>query len=227
MSTTVSDPYSSLYSLAHGFCLLLVEPGQNSLNSQSFELLTEVWRWAQYVRPSQPLTACIDGSMGDCNQRLNRNQSDIISFHWYRSICFLLAYALTRYCHACRYQGSSLQYKIRQHVASAQGRPIICSEYMAREFGTTFQFSLPLFKSYKIGAINWGLVAGKTQTTFNWETVTSIETCRSLGQYLKPNEPFPEPKLWFHDIFRVDDSPYSEEEVVFIREIMGVLPSGR
>ena len=55
-----------------------------------------------------------------------------------------------------------------------------------------------------IGAINWGLVAGKTNTNFAWET---------------PLPDVVEPPLWFHDIFRSDGTPYSEDEVGCIRSL--------
>jgi len=44
----------------------------------------------------------------------------------------------------------------------AHDRPVICTEYMARTIGSTFENSLPVFKKYNVGAINWGLVFGKT-----------------------------------------------------------------
>ena len=55
-----------------------------------------------------------------------------------------------------------------------------------------------------IGAINWGLVAGKTNTIFAWDT---------------PLPDVAEPSLWFHDIFRSDGTPYSTEEVECIRSL--------
>ena len=78
---------------------------------------------------------------------------------------------------------------------------MICTEYLARSEGNTFQTIMPLFKAKKIGTINWGLVAGKTQTMYSWE-----------DHY--PNGE--EPPLWFHDILRPDGSPYREVETTFI-----------
>ena len=43
---------------------------------------------------------------------------------------------------------------------------MICAEYMSRGTGSTFQASLPILQKYNIGAINWGLVSGKTQTIY-------------------------------------------------------------
>ena len=56
----------------------------------------------------------------------------------------------------------------------------------------------------KIGAISWGLVAGKTQTYYSWE------------DYYPDGE---EPPLWFHDILRTDGTPYRQKEQTLIQEI--------
>jgi hypothetical protein len=86
-------------------------------------------------------------------------------------------------------------------------RPVLCTEYMARSNGSTFQNTLPVLKEYHVGAINWGLVAGKTQTYFPWDS------------WDKPDLTG-EPTPWFHDVFRSDGRPYDAEEIRFIREIL-------
>jgi hypothetical protein len=83
-------------------------------------------------------------------------------------------------------------------------RPLICTEYMARRTSSTFQTFMPFLKAEHIGAINWGFVSGKTNTIFAWDTP------------IKNGE---EPKLWFHDIYRQDKTPFSLEEVKFIKTI--------
>lgn len=82
------------------------------------------------------------------------------------------------------------------------GRPVICTEYMARTTGSTFQSIMPVLKKHNIGAIHWGLVSGKTNTIYAWDT---------------PIADMSEPEVWFHDIFRTDGSPYSQEEVDLIK----------
>ena len=90
-------------------------------------------------------------------------------------------------------------------------RPIICTEYMARGNGSTFQGSLPIAKKYQVAAINWGLVAGKTQTYLPWDSWKHPYTDR-------------EPAVWFHEIFRTDGSPYRQEEVDLIRALTSSPP---
>jgi hypothetical protein len=86
------------------------------------------------------------------------------------------------------------------------GRPMLCTEYMARPFDSTFQDILPLFKKYGIGAYNWGFVAGKSQTHCPWDS----------WQIRYENEP----ELWFHDIFRENGEPYIRKEVEFLKKIL-------
>jgi hypothetical protein len=83
-------------------------------------------------------------------------------------------------------------------------RPLICTEYMARPTASTFQSIMPFLKQENIGAINWGFVSGKTNTIFAWDT---------------PIKYGKEPKLWFHDIYRRDKTPFSKEEVEFLKSI--------
>ena len=174
------------------------EPGQFGVGEQSLTLLKQTWEWAHEVRPSQPLTACLDGSVGDEIIELNRINSDVMTFHCY--------------------EGTKLEQVIKNHLKL--NRPMICTEYMAREFGTTFEFSLPIFKKYEVGCYNWGLVAGKSQTHFGWSTITDLQKLKKEERFLNPDDPIPEPEKWFHDIFRVDGSAFDDAEVRFIKSII-------
>jgi hypothetical protein len=154
-------------------------------------LLPKLYAWARSAHPSQPLTSGVwDGDwsspakLGDV-QKIQLEQSDVISFHNYddpasfeRHIRWLLPYK----------------------------RPILCTEYMARGNKSTFQGSMPVAKKYKVAAINWGLVAGKTQTYLPWDSWKKPYTDR-------------EPAIWFHEVFKTDGTPYRKEETDFIRAI--------
>ena len=176
------------------------EPGQGGKGDASFELLHWTWRRARETPVRQPLTACLDGCVGERNRALNAAASDVITFH--------------------AYNGAILEPTLRRRQAEAAGRPVVCTEYMARELGTTFQFSLPLFRKYRVDCFNWGLVAGRSQTHFNWKTAEDIDERRARGEVLQPGDPIPEPALWFHDIFRTDGSPFDPAEIEFIRRLL-------
>ncbi|MCK4627861.1 MAG: cellulase family glycosylhydrolase [Sedimentisphaerales bacterium] len=156
----------------------------------SLALLRKAFGWAREVDPRQPITAGLyngqwqkGGKLSPLNQFILDN-SDVITFHSYDN-----SHQTTRKISALE------QYN----------RPIICTEYMARTHGCTFEDILPIFKERHVGAINWGLVAGKTQTQYPWNSWTKKYTA--------------EPKLWFHDIFRPDGTPYSTKEVEFIKKL--------
>jgi hypothetical protein len=79
---------------------------------------------------------------------------------------------------------------------------------MARGNGSTFEGTLPIAKRYKVAAINWGFVAGKTQTYLPWDSWQKPYVGR-------------EPAVWFHEIFKQDGTPYKEHEVNLIRKLTG------
>ena len=157
------------------------------------ELLPKAFAWARSVHPTQPLTSGVwvgnwsDPAKESATTRIQLTESDVISFHNY---------------------GWPEEFEARIKELQANHRPIICTEYMARGAGSTFDGSLPIAKKYHVAAINWGFVAGKTQTYFPWD---SWQRPYVLIQ----------PTLWFHEVFRQDDTPYRQHEVDLIRELTG------
>jgi hypothetical protein len=157
------------------------------------KLLPQVFDWARSAHPTQPLTSALWKDTWAPLEKLNgvpREQlelSDVISFHNY---------------------DNPASFESRVTSLAPYRRPLICSEYMARGNGSTFQGTLPIAKKYNAAAFNWGLVAGKTQTTLPWDSWQHPYTDRL-------------PPIWFHDIFRTDGTPYSTAEVDFIRTMTG------
>lgn len=159
------------------------EPGNEGKGLTSMPLLKAVFTWAREINPSQPLTA---GLWAWHFQELNTFQalnSDIITYHNYSDP------------------------EHHQHIINllkTHGRPMICTEYMARTNNSRFANIMPLLKKENVGAINWGLVAGKSNTKYAWNT---------------PIADGSEPLEWFHDIFRPDGTPYRQDEVDLIRKL--------
>ena len=176
------------------------EPGQFGIGERSISLLENTWEWAHEVRPMQPFTSCVDGAIGESIIALNKKKSDIITFH--------------------TYEADKLEPTIRE--LSKIGRPLMCTEYMAREYGTTFEFSLPIFKKNNISCFNWGLVAGKSQTNFGWETILPLNELKDRGEFIFEGDRLPEPDLWFHDILRMDGSAFNADETSFIKKILTI-----
>jgi hypothetical protein len=163
------------------------EPGNNKQFDKSMPLLKKVFEWARQANPSQPISAGIwngNPKFATLNA-FQLNNSDVITYHQYHYID-----------------------EHREVVDSLRkyNRPLICTEYMARRNGSLFQTIMPMLKEENVGAINWGLVSGKTNTIFAWDTPIPS------GQ---------EPPLWFHDIFGKDGTPFSKDEVALIKKLNG------
>lgn len=157
------------------------EPGNTNLKEKSLPLLQKVFQWARKAKPSQPVSV---GVWFD-NKTLNDYQlanSDVITFH--------------NYNHA-----GDLEKQIEN--LKKLGRPVICTEYMARTRNSKFETCLPVFKKHNVGCYNWGLVAGKTNTIYPWNSPKNA----------------PEPKVWFHDIFRPDGTAFDPKEVALIKKL--------
>lgn len=155
-------------------------------------LLPQVFEWARAAHPSQPLTSgvwgmdgSIDGSDAGELQTIQLRESDIITFHNY-----------------------SFPESFQREVGwlKKYNRPIICTEFMARSVGSTFDTVLPIAKQEKVGAINWGFVVGKTQTNLPWESWEHPYIVNS-------------PPIWFHEVLHPDGQPYRETEVRLIRQL--------
>ena len=159
-------------------------------------LLPQVFAWARAAHPAQPLTSGVwQGEWSSPDQlspmaKIQLENSDVISFHSYEP---------------------ADEFERRVKSLTHYERPILCTEYMARPRGSTFESILPVAKKYKVAAINWGFVQGRTQTYLPWDS------------WQHPYVEHP-PAVWFHDIFYPDGRPYRSQEVDFIR---GIVAQGR
>ncbi len=155
-------------------------------------LLPQVFQWVREAKPVQPLTSGVwavdtspDGSNLGELQQIQLRESDIVTFH---------NYTWPEY--------------FRSEVTwlKKYNRPVICTEYMARSAGSTFDTILPIARQEHVGAINWGFVAGKTQTYLPWD---SWQHPYVVNQ----------PPVWFHEVLHPNGTPYREAEVNLIRQL--------
>ena len=146
------------------------------LPSPTLPLLRACFDWARSVDPIQPLTVGIWAPIPRLN-RLQLECSDVISFHHYTT-------------------AGSLKKKITQ-LKEQYGRPVLCTEWMARPMGSRVETHLPVFKAAGVGCFCWGLVAGRTQTIHSWRDPPGSPT----------------PKLWHHDLLHPDGSPFDRREI--------------
>ena len=159
------------------------EPGNSGKRDSSYHLVTNVFSWARAVNPEQPISVGLWAWDFEKLNEFQLNNSDIITYHnyedpqWHRRTIELL---------------------------KTTGRPLICTEYMARIRNSRFHNIMPLLKEKNVGAINWGFAAGKSNTIYAWDTPI-------------PNGE--QPVEWFHDIFFADGTPYRHDEVNLIRKL--------
>lgn len=152
-------------------------------------LLISAFGWARKINPCQMLTSPI--WLGDWSrqseltdiQQVQIACSDVISFHNY---------------------GDTADFTERVEWLSHYGRPLLCTEFLARTLGSTFEKILPIAHARHVGMLCWGLVVGKTQTHLPWNSPQMPHA----HDYDGP---------WFHDVLHADGRPYLEEEALQIR----------
>ena len=181
---------------------LFNEPDQMDLNTirsgsrtdkaeAATALCDRVFDWARAVDPSQPLTVGLweyDTNHRPADNALNAlilERSDIISFHHY---------------------GPRGDLEAAIDVLASNGRPLLCTEWLARSEGSTMDL-LEVFADRGVGAINWGLVDGRTQTRYPWKSWV---------------EPVTEDEPWFHELLHADGTPYDPDEATLMRQITGM-----
>lgn len=153
-------------------------------------LLRKTFTWAREMEPTQPLTSGVwighwsDPNRLSATEWVQVEESDVISFHTYDSL-----------------PGAQ---KCVQNLRR-YNRPLLCTEYMARGQGSTFDPVLGYFQTQNVGAYCWGFVDGKTQTIYPWNSWDKTYTS--------------EPQPWFHDILRRDGTPYDPKETDYIKSV--------
>jgi len=176
LKTFAHDPRILLWDLYN-------EPGNSDYGIKSLPLLEKIFTWGREADPDQPLSAGVWNSKLHELNAFQLSHSDVITYH--------------------DYEGPEAHQRCIDSLRK-YGRPLVCTEYMARPRGSTFFNIMPMLKKEDVAAINWGLVTGKTNTKYAWDT---------------PMPDGAEPKLWFHDIFRPDGTPFDLKEIDLIRSL--------
>lgn len=163
------------------------EPGNSGRRPKALPLLQHVFAWARACDPVQPLTAGAWRFTDNAEvEKCCVEQSDIISFHAYTPM--------------------ERTQELLQ-VFESCGRPMLITEWLHRPNDNMLLDHLPLFHERKIGAWQWGMILGKTQTNLNWATMNG-------------GVPEPNPALWQHDLLYPDGSPYCQAEIDLIAKLI-------
>lgn len=159
------------------------EPGNSGQGMKSLPLLKKAFEWARAAKPSQPLSAGVFYLKDNAMTEYQTAASDVITFHDY---------------------GPPESMKKMIAKMKKYGRPVICTEWMRRP-ASAATTHMPMMKEAGVGAINWGLVSGKTQTIFPWGSKKGAAA----------------PKRWFHDLLHPDGKPFDAKEAVLFKELTG------
>lgn len=157
------------------------EPGNSGQGVKSLPLVKKAFEWARAAKPSQPLSVGVWYMEDDPLSEYQTAASDVITFHDYGPLASMKAMIA----------------KMKTY-----NRPVICTEWMKRPESVPATH-LPLMKEEGVGAINWGLVSGKTQTIFPWGSKKGAAA----------------PERWFHDLLRPDGKPFDAEEAAVFRKL--------
>ncbi len=172
-----------------------------TLEPSSHDLMIEAFIGARAAKPLQPLTVGAwhipmpwdktDGPLyGHPIDQAALALSDVTSFHAYCPAETLIA-AIA--------------------LLKETGRPLLCTEWMARSAQSRIRDQLPILKGERIGAWQWGLVNGKTQTHLPWPQLPIRQA---------------DAEVWFHDLLYQDGSFYDPREAELIASIVGKARKG-
>lgn len=162
----------------------------------SQRLMRSCFDWARAEDPAQPLTVGawstpLPGSDADPYQtpidREALTASDIITFHAYWDTAHVRLFV--------------------DHLARL-GRPMLCTEWMARPVGSLISDQLKLFRSRDVGCFQWGLVNGRTQTHLPWP-----------GDLVRAHGGRADRSVWFHDLLDASGNAYDPEEVEVVKSL--------
>lgn len=164
----------------------------------ALELMTQAFTWAREENPSQPLT------VGAWHLPLDPDQPD---HEIYQHPIDQAALSLSDIVSFHAYIGTAKMVRVLRYVEQF-GRPLMCTEWLARHVGSTFEEQLPLMHACNVVPYQWGLVRGKTQTTLPWPVV------------IQKREDYAH--LWFHDVFDEHGIPFRKTEMDLVARLSHV-----
>lgn len=156
----------------------------NECHEGNVALMEYCFAKAREVNPMQPLTACWRAF----------EISDVTTFHCY----------VRPHQEIDKEWPGIHEFNFEQESERAlnTGRPVLCTECLARTFGNDLDVILPHYSRDHIGFYIWGLVAGTAQYHFPWGWP----------------EGSPEPRRWFHCIYYPDGTAFDDKEIELLRQ---------
>lgn len=147
------------------------------------ELVELAFSIARAENPIQPLTSCWRA----------HDLSDVTSFHCYEQPG-----------KAPNVQPGGIHYRTFEDelaLALSTGRPVLCTECVARTLGNELKSFLPYYSRAHIGFYIWGFCAGNAQYHLPWHWPAGA----------------PVPERWFQCLLYPDGTPFDPEEINLIQ----------
>lgn len=154
--------------------------GDDESWEKSLPLMDQTFVWTREVDPDQPLAVAAWTRYGSAMSARMLERSDIITFQSFED-------------------GDYVEALIQ--MLNKYDRPVICSDWLLRTQGSTFEELLPVFSAHRVGWFNRGLVHGKTQ---QWIQQAAFRSDA-------------DPDIWQHDVLKEDGRPYDEKEAELIK----------
>ena len=163
-------------------------------------LVDATFTWAREVNPNQPLTVgwWSNSRIGIDYGKRWMECSDIITYHHYGQ----LGASNVPLTEKQRELGVlPMGEKSRIELCRTFHRPILCTEWLARQLGSQVGTHLPFYRREKIGCFQWGMANGRSQCH-----------CHHINaKVVKHND------VWGHDLLHNDGRPYNEKEIELIK----------
>lgn len=188
-----NEPGNLMIFNEHGQC-----ESDPKLEPASLDLVISVFEWSRNVGVSQPLT------VGAWHVPMPWEKENSVFFdHDIDRVAFEISDIISFHCYCPKDQMLTAI-----GILEAFGRPVMCTEWMARTVGSRIEDQLPLMHQHHVGAWQWGLVQGKTQTHIPWPAVKESMENYQEGQ-----------SEWFHDLLYPDGRAYDAEEISLIKSL--------
>jgi hypothetical protein len=159
---------------------LFNRPGDGGGAEATLPLLGQMFNWVREEGPDQPVAVAMWQEASDAMNRWVLDRSDLVTFQSFED---------------------ARQVEATLERLSVHQRPVVCTDWLMRQAGSTFEEVLPLYSANRVGWFSRGLVNGKSQ---QWIQSVPHASAEKRG-------------VWQHDVFRSNGEAYDDREVEWIR----------
>ncbi|HEY0188671.1 MAG TPA: hypothetical protein VGC67_14365 [Cellulomonas sp.] len=171
------------------------EIGNSSRGERSLPMMEKAFGWFRRHEVMQPLTAEVWGGGASYPLEWVNNP---VTFPAVEERAAELSDIISFHYYGDYVHAKQLIATLRRYR-----RPLLNTEWLHRPYGSLIETHLPLWKREDIGSYFFGFVNGKAQLDHVWEFIKDL--------------PGIDTRLWMHDVFRPDFTPYDPDEIAVLR----------